>query len=709
MLESFKRYCFLAVLLFGFACSNKAPSPPIAEKRPIETTLFGDTRIDYYGWMRNRNDSVVIAHLESENAYTDAILASSRRLRDELYEEMKSRVPESEEFPPEPDGQYEYYDREEASLDYPVYLRKPIIGGQEEVVLDINELAIGHDYYNVTHHAVSPDGTLVAYLEDTNGDDVAALRIRSLDGSSDQLIHPEEISAYALAWSRDGSALYYTKPDKTQRSSEVWRHLIGSDSKTDKKLFEENDGKFWVELITSRSDEWIFIHSMADDASRILVIDASNNEYNPVEIVGHKDEVRVTEIEHLRADEHGGWFLAVNDGNGALDGQLVRRKVLAGKDEPWEVLVPEQPGVQIRTFAVIRDWLIFEERRDGQRVVRVSRHDGSDEHIVPTSLYPGLTIFHLGPEYDRDDIGLITSGPLSPFAVHRYNPDTRKLTTVFQRKPAFDVDQYEAGVLFGTANDGTNIPVTYLRPKNVPRDGNCPTVLTGYGAIGVIMEPWHQVFREYASLLERGFTVAIAHPRGGGYYGKRWHDAAKLENSAITFSDFVTAANGLFEAGYTSPEKLALVGGSSGGLLVAAAINLRPDLAKVVVAQVPFVDCLNSMLDATLPATTLDYPEYGNPYEEERYYKSIKSFAPYENVGDFNYPDILATGGINDVRVAFWEPAKWVARIRELRIDQEGLTLLRMNLGAGHGGSSGRNDAIMEQAEWQAFILDRIN
>lgn len=707
MFKLFKRSCLITVLLFGFSCSKKTPSPPIVEKRPVETTLFGDTRTDPYSWMHNRNDSTVIAHLESENAYTDAILASLLELRDELYEEIKSKVPESEEFPPEPDGQYEYYDREEASLDYPVYLRKPIGGGQEEVVLDINELARGHEYYNVTHHAVNPNGTIVAYLEDTNGDDVAALRMRSLDGSSDQLVHPEEVSAYALAWSGDGSVLYYTKPDQTQRSSEVWSHRVGSDSMTDKKLFEENDGKFWVDLITSRSGEWIFIHSLADDASRILVIDASNNEFKPVEIVGQKDEVRVTEIEHLRGDEHGGWFLAVNDGNGALDGQLVRRKARAGKDETWEVLVSEQPGVQIRTFAVIRNWLVFEERRDGQRVVRVTRHDGSDEHIIPATPSPGFTAFLLGPEYDRDDIGLITSGPLSPFAVHKYNPVTRSLKKVFQRKPDFDIEKFEAGVIFGTADDSAKIPVTYFRPKNAPTDGSSPAILTGYGAGGVIMEPGHNAFSKYISLIERGFTVAIAHPRGGGYYGKRWHNEGKLERKATTLSDFVAAAEGLFNAGFTSPNKLALEGGSAGGLLVAGAINIRPDLAKVVVAQVPFVDCLNSMLDPTLPVTTLDYPELGNP-KEERYYRSIKSFAPYENIGEFDYPDILAIQGINDARVAFWEPAKWVARLREYRSDKDGLTLLRMNMGAGHAGSSGRNDAILEQAEWMAFILNRI-
>lgn len=708
MIESFGRYCVIVVLLLGSSCHNETTSPPITEKRPVETTLFSDTRIDEYSWMQKRNDSVVITHLENENAYTDAFMTRLLALKDKIYEEIKSKVPESEEFPPEPNGAYEYYEREEASLDYPIYLRRLIGGEKEEIVLDINKMAKGHDYFNISHHEVSPDGEMVAYLEDTNGDDVAALRIRAMDGSFDRLIQPEEVSAYALAWSQDGSVLYYTRPDMTQRSSEVWSHRLGSDPKTDKLLFQERDGKFWVDIITARSGDWIFIHSMADDISRILVIDALNSGSRPIEIVSLQDEVRVTEIEHLRNDEHRGWFYAINDGNGALDGQLVRKKVNSSDDKSWEVLVPEQKGVQIRTFAVIRDWLIFEERRDGQRVVRVSRHDGSEEHIIPSTPSPGFTAFQLGPEYDRDDIGLITSGPLSAFAVHRYNPNTRSLTTFFQKKPAYDVEQFEAGVLFGKAIDGTKIPVTYLRPKNAPTDGSSPTILTGYASVGVIMEPGHHVFEKYAGLIKRGFTVAIAHPRGGGYYGKRWHNAGKLERSAVTFSDFVAAAEGMFNAGFTSPNKLALEGGSAGGLLVAAAINLRPDLAKVVVAQVPFVDCLNSMLDPTLPATTLDYPEYGNP-EEERYYRSIKSFAPYENIGEFDYPDILAIQGINDSRVAFWEPAKWVARIREKRSDKDGLTLLRMNMGSGHGGSSGRSDAIMEKAEWQAFILDRIN
>ena len=324
------------------------------------------------------------------------------------------------------------------------------------------------------------------------------------------------------------------------------------------------------------------------------------------------------------------------------------------------MLLPEQPGVQIRTFAVIRDWFVFEERRDGRRVIRVMRHDGTDEHIVPVSPNPGFAAFRLGPEYDRDDIGIISSGALVPFTVHRYHPGTRSLTTLYQGKSKYGIEQLESGVIFGTANDGVKIPVTYIRPKNAPIDGSSPAILTGYGAIGVILEPRHHLFGKYASFIERGFTVAIAHPRGGGYYGKRWHNAGKLENSMVTFTDFVAAAEGLFKAGYTSPEQLALIGGSSGGLLVAAAMNLRPNLAKVVVAQVPFVDCLNSMLDSTLPGTRLDYPELGNPAEEP-YYRSIKSFAPHENVSHSDYPDILATQGIHDSRVAFWEPVKWVA------------------------------------------------
>ena len=701
-------YIIAAFVTCPIACTSDGPAPPEIEKRPVETTLFGDTRVDPYSWMRYEDDPAVFAHLDRENAYTDAVLAHTASLRDELYKEMQAAVPESEEFPPEPNGQYEYFDREEAALEYPVFLRRPLGGGAEEVVLDLNEMAEGYEYYDVTMHEVSPDGRMVAYLEDTNGDDVAALRIRALDGSFDRLVQEEEVSAWALAWGQDGSALYYARPDQTQRPYEVWRHIVGSDPASDEFLFREDDGRFWVQLKTARSGEWVFIDAMADDASRILAIDATDPRATPIEVVTARDSVRVIEIAHMRSDDHGGWFYAVNDGNSAWDGQLVRKRVNAPADQPWEVLVPEQPGVQIRTFAVIRDWLIFEERRDGLRVVRVVRHDGTDEHIVPGTPDPGFAAFHMGPEYDRDDIGLVTSGPLSAFAVHKYNPNTRRLTTVFQRKPAYDVDQFEAGVMYGTADDGTKIPITYMRSKDAPTDGSSPAVLTGYGAIGVILEPGHHIFRDYASLVERGFTIAIAHPRGGGYFGKRWHDAGKLERSAVTFSDFVAAAEGLFEAGFTSPDGLALVGGSSGGLLVAAAMNLRPDLARVVIAQVPFVDCLNSMLDPTLPGTTLDYPELGNP-AEERYYKSLRSFAPYENIGRFDYPDIMATGGLNDARVPFWEPAKWVARLREYRTDDEGLTLLRMNMGAGHGGSSGRSDALMERAEWQAFVLDRIH
>ncbi len=696
------------IALLVASCASTSPNPPTTERRPVETTLYGETRTDEYAWLRDSDDPAVIAHLERENAYTDAVLASLKPLRETLYAEMRARIPEREVFPPEPDGRYEYFEKQEANLEYPIHLRRPLGGGPEEVVLDLNELSTGHDYYNVPHHAVSPDGRLVAFLEDTNGDDVAALRLRAIDGSSTREIHPEEVSAYSLAWSRDGTALYYTRPDETQRPCEVWRHRVGLDPSSDERLFREEDGRFWLDLRSSRSGEWIVVHAFSDDTSHIVVLSAADPGALPREVVAKRPGLRVVDIVHRRADGHAGWFYAVDDAEGARDGRLVRKAVDASFDTPWEVVVPEQERVQIRAFAAIRDWFVFEERRDGRRVVRLTRHDGSDEHIVPVTPNPGFSAFRLGPEYDRDTVGLLTSGPLSPFTVHRYAPETREATVLFQRKPAYDVDLFVADVLYGEAEDGVRIPVTYLRPKDAPADGSSPAVLTGYGALGVVYEPGHHVFREYAELLERGFTVAIAHPRGGGYYGRRWHDAGKLEHSAVTFSDFVAGAQALFDAGFTAPEELALVGGSAGGLLVGAAINLRPDLARVVVAQVPFVDCLNSMLDPTLPATTLDYPEYGNPAAEERYYRVIKSFAPYENVGAHDYPDIFATGGLNDARVAFWEPAKWVARLRDRRTDRDGLTLLRMALGAGHGGASGRSAALEARAEWQAFILDRI-
>lgn len=696
----------LASLLLLTACAGP-PVPPVVERRPVESTLFGETRIDPYGWLRDRDDPAVIEHLERENAYTDAVLAPLTALRDALHAEMLARVPKLELFPPERDGAWEYYERREAALDYPLYLRRPIGGGDEQVVLDLNARAAGHESYRVPTREVSPDGAWLAYLEETDGDDVGALRLRSIDGAFDREIHPEAVSAYALAWSADGAALYYTRPDATQRSSEVWRHRLGSDPADDELLLREEDGRFWVEIETSRSGEAIFLHAIADDASRIHVLDANDPTARPREIVPLREGVRVVEICHRRSERHAGWFYAVDDGDGARDGQLVRRAVEADTNEPWELVVPESSGVQIRTFAVIRDWFAFEERRDGRRVVRMVRHDGTDEHIVPLTPSPGFAALDLGPEYDRDTVRIVTSGFLDPLAMHDYDPRTRTAETVFRREAAFDTSRYEAGLLHGLADDGVPIPLTYVRPVDAPTDGSAPALLTGYGAQGVILEPGEGIARDYAGLLERGFTVAIAHPRGGGYHGKRWHDAARRESHAVTFSDFVAAAEALFEAGFTRPQRLALEGGSAGGLLAAAAINLRPDLARVVVARVPFVDCLNSMLDPTLPVTELDYPEYGNP-AEERYFRAIRSFAPYENVRAADYPDILATGGINDARVAFWEPAKWVARLRERRLDRDGLTLLRMSMGGGHEGASGRSDASLETAEWQAFVLDRL-
>ena len=698
----------LSIACLAVACSGEPTAEaPVAERRPVESTHFGERRIDPYAWMRDLDDPAVREHLERENRYTDAILEPLAELRDTLHREMLARVPELETFPPEPDGAWEYFERQEAALDYPRHLRRPIGGGAEEVVLDLNELAAGHAYFRIPTHAVDPSGKRVAYLADTDGDDVAALHLRELEDGTDRQIHPEILSAWSLAWSADGSSLYYTRPDATQRSSELWRHRLGDDPANDVRLMQEPDGRFWVEVATSRSGDAIFVHAAADDTSRIFVIDANDPDAAPRALVPGRDGVRVFSICHRRAEGHGGWYYVLDNDEGARDGRLIRRRVDAPEGAAWELVAPELDGVQIRGFAILRDWFVFEERRDGERVVRVMRHDGSDEHIVPLTPRPGFAAFELGPEYDRESVRIVSSGLRSPFAMHDYDPARRSSVKLFEKELAIDASRFEAGVIHGTAEDGARIPVTFIRPDDAPTDGSGPALLTGYGAQGVILEPGARLSRQYASLLERGFTIAIVHPRGGGYLGRRWHDAARRETHALTYSDAVAGAAALFEAGFTRPERLALDGSSAGGLLVAAAINLRPDLARVVVARVPFVDCLNSLLDASLPVTQLDYPEYGDPATDERIFREILSFAPYENLLAADYPEILAIGGISDPRVAFWEPAKWVARLRHRRTD-DGVTLLRMKFESGHEGASGRTDALYEQAEQQAFILDRV-
>ncbi len=699
-------HVFLLGMVRGSCRAESGPTPPLIEKRPVKTVLFGDERVDEYSWLHQRDSAEVTKHLEAENEYTDSLLARYEEIRNNIYEEMIERIPDRDTRPPMRIGDFEYYEKHVAGQDYPTICRRAYPDGTEQTILDINTLVVGDEYLRVPIWRVSPDHQKIAFIEERDGDDNGRIRIREIAGgtnSNDTII--EDTWVNSLAWDGTGEFIYYVRVDATQRPASAWRHRVGS-SASDEILFEEPDGRFAVDVYRTRSDSYVMIHAAADDTSQVLAVGGDYPESTPRVIFPKRQGISASRIEHRRGAD-GGWFYTIDDDKGAKDGRLVRRLVNGTADAAWEVVLSETRGVSLLNLVVLSEWIALEERRDGYRVIRVMRHDLSNEHVVGVCPVPGWTTLEQGPDYEASTIQIETSAPLEELTTYEYDPDKRTAVIATKRQTKIDTTDYAVSTIYGIAGDGTRIPVTVIYRKDNPMDRTSPAILTGYGAVGVTMEPGFYPTRTYASMLERGCTIAIAHVRGGGFYGPRWHDQAKLETKSVSFTDFIACAEALITQGFASPDTLAFVGGSSGGLLVAASINLRPDIAKVVVAEVPFVDCLNSMLDPNLPATTLDYPEMGNP-AEERYYRAIRSYAPYENIGPRDYPDILAIGGINDVRVAYWEPAKWVARIRERRLDQDGLTMLRINLGAGHEGSSGRRDALMDQAEVQAFILGRL-
>lgn len=698
--------------LAAASCRSTGVQPPRPAAHPVTTALFNDARTDDYAWLRERENAEVIAHLEAENAYFDAMMARTARLQDTLYEEMLSRIVETDDSVPERDGDWWYYDRTEEGLDYALLCRRPWPDGPEQVYLDINELAEPHAYYDLTRAAVSPDHRVLAFMEDTSGDDLSDLRFMDMDTGRIWNERVPSVSSFSLTFDATGQAVYYTKPDATRRPYQVWRHRLGTSFASDELLYEETDGRFFVTVDRTLSRDWIVISTESSTSSEMYAVDARDASAKPLLIHARQPGVELSGLAHQRAvaadgAAHAGWFYTVTTKD-AINGQLIRKRVGLGVEAPWEVVVPHDPAVQLNRVQITATHRILTQRRDGLRQVRVSKHDSTEEHAIAFDEPVGVVYADAGAMYDTPTIRVHYSSPLTPERTYDYDPDTRELTLLKQDEvpSGFDFDRYTVDRLQAIAPDGVRVPMTVVRSKDMVMDNATPTLLTAYGSYGASSEPSFDEFIGYASLLERGGVVAIAHIRGGGEMGRTWRDDGKFLRKMNTFTDFIACAEKLFSDGYTRADRLAIRGGSAGGLLVGAVINLRPDLCRVVVADVPFVDSLNTMLDPSLPLTVGEYEEWGNP-NDEVYYRYMRSYAPYEQVGPRAYPDVLATGGLNDPRVPYWEPAKWVAKLRDQRTN-DGLTLLHIHMDSGHGGSSGRYDSFYEEAQIQAFILDRL-
>ncbi|MEV6366395.1 S9 family peptidase [Micromonospora musae] len=690
-------------------------SPPQAKRVPAERKYHGDTVIDEYAWLAAKDDPETIAYLTAENDYTEARTAHLAELREQLFEETRRRTQETDLSVPTRKGGYWYYARTVEGQQYGVQCRRAVRDGEteppvsvdgapldgEEVLLDGNQLAEGHDFFALGAFDVSPDGRWLAYSTDFSGDERFTLRVKDL--TTGELL-PDEVpdTFYGSAWSSDASVLFYVTVDDAWRPYRVWRHTIGSPSAEDAVVHQEDDERFWVGVELTRSEKFVVIDVHSKITSEVRVIPAGNPTGLPAVVAPRRQGVEYT-VEH-----HGHRFLILHN-DGAEDFALAYTSADAPGD--WVPLVEHSPGTRLESIDAFADHLVVSLRTNGLTGLRVLPIGGGDGYDIdfPEPLYSvGLDA---NPEYRTGQIRLHYSSLITPDSVYDYDLVTRQMV-LRKQKPVlpgpdgrpYDPDAYEQHRDWALADDGTRIPISLVLRKGTPRDGSAPCELYGYGSYEASMDPWFSVAR--LSLLDRGVVYAVAHIRGGGELGRRWYEQGKLLAKKNTFTDFVACARHLVESGWTADDRLVARGASAGGLLMGAVANIAPDAFAGIVAQVPFVDALTSILDPSLPLTVTEWEEWGNPLDDPEVYAYMKSYTPYENVTAVDYPAILAVTSLNDTRVLYHEPAKWIARLRATA--PQGDYLLKTEMGAGHGGPSGRYDSWREEAFINAWILDRL-
>jgi oligopeptidase B len=661
---------------------------------PRVEVVHGERRVDEYAWLRDRDDPAVRGYLEAENAYTEAVLAPLAPLRERLYREMLGRIQETDETVPFRQGGWLYYSRTVEGLQYPIYCRRrDEDGAAEEVMLDLNELARGEDYMALGAFAVSDDARLLAYSTDNTGFRQYTLCVKDLETGARREKVAEKVGS--VAWAADDRTLFYTVEEEgTKRQYRLLRHVLGTDEHT--LVYEEPDPAFSVGVDRTRSRAWLLlaVESLTTSEARFLPADRPQGEWRLL-------APRVPGQEH-EVDHHGAYFyLRVNDTGRNF--RLVRAPVVDPRRERWEEVLPHRPDVMLEGIDFFRGHSVVFEREDGLPHVRVTDLGTGEWHRIafPEPAYsvsPGPNAEFDAAVYRYEYESLVT-----PSSVYDYDLGSRRATLLKRRevKGGYDPARYATERLFATAGDGTRVPISLVRRKDVPRDGSAPLYLYGYGAYGLALPVAFSSTR--VSLLDRGVVCALAHVRGGGELGKRWHDDGRMMRKRNTFTDFVACAEHLVAGGWGARERLVIEGGSAGGLLVGAVLNLRPDLFRAALLQVPFVDVVNTMLDETLPLTVGEFEEWGNPKEKDEC-AYIRSYCPYSNLERRDYPAMLVRTSFHDSQVMYWEPAKYVARLRTLRTDDRPL-LLETNMDAGHGGSSGRYDRLHELAFDYAFVL----
>jgi oligopeptidase B len=679
---------------------SPTPEPPRAPSRPTTLTAHGDDRIDPYYWLRDRDNPEVIAHLEAENEFTKAALAHTEALQEKLYDEIVARIQETDLSAPVRKGDWWYYSRTVEGLQYGINCRKfQTLEAEEQVLLDQNAEAEGHEFFAVGVFDISPDHRLLAYATDTTGAEKYTLRFRDLTtgGDLDDVI---DGVYYGSAWSTDNCTLFYVRPDDAMRPYQIWRHVLGTPPSEDALVFQEDDEHFYVGVNLEKDEQVILIHAGSKVTDEFWFLPAAEPAAEPTVI-----QPRVQDLEYA-PDHHGDRFFIVTN-HDAVNFRLMEAPVANPGLDNWREVIAHRDDVKLDGVDVFADHLVLFERAEALRRIRVMRLADGDIHTIeqPEPVYTAGG--GANPEFDSTTLRFGYTSMVTPQSVFDYDIAARTRELVKQQPVlgGYDPAQYVSERIWATAADGERVPISLVHRRDVALDGTAPCLLYGYGSYEHSIDPGFSSLR--LNLLDRGFVYAIAHIRGGGEMGRRWYDDGKMLHKRNTFTDFIACAEHLVAERYTSTDRLVIRGGSAGGLLVGAVVNLRPDLFKAVTAHVPFVDCLTTILDETLPLTVTEWEEWGNPKADPEVYAYMKSYSPYDNVDTKAYPAMFVTGGLNDPRVSYWEPAKWVAKLRATKSDDRTI-LLKTEMGAGHQGPSGRYDAWKEEALTQAFVLDAV-
>ncbi|MEX0315167.1 MAG: S9 family peptidase [Allomuricauda sp.] len=696
---------FILSLIFAGSCKNTKEkqmhiTPPIAEKKPTKLEKHGDIRIDDYYWMNDREDQEVLDYLNAENAYYGEMTSHTKKFQEELFLEMKSRIKEDDTSVPYKYNGYWYITKYETGQEYPIYLRrKESMESADELMFDCNQMAEDHEFFNLRGISIAPDNKLASFATDTVSRRQYTIQIKNLETGE---IYEDKVenTTGSSVWGNDGKTLFYAKKDPvTLRSDKIYRHTLGTSEAEDELVFHEQDSTFNTFVYKTKSKKYLVIGSVSTLTSEYRILDADNPE-DDFKIFSPRKRGVEYSISHYNGD-----FFVLTNKDSATNFKLMKTTDEQTDSEFWEEFIPHREDVLLEDVDIFKDYYVLSERENGLNKLKIVRWDGTDSYYLPfdSETYVAGTSVNL--DFDTHELRYYYNEMGAPYAIIDFNMEKKTKKVLKEQQVLggkFDKTNYRTERLWATARDGAKVPISLVYRKDVKFDGTSPLLQYAYGSYGSTIDPYFSSVR--LSLLDRGFIYAIAHIRGGEYLGRSWYEDGKLFNKKNTFTDFVDCSKYLIAEKYTSPEHLYASGGSAGGLLMGAVVNMAPELYNGVIAAVPFVDVVTTMLDSSIPLTTGEYDEWGDPNEKE-YYEYMKSYSPYDNVEAKNYPNMYVSTGLHDSQVQYWEPAKWVAKLREYKTDDSQL-FLDTNMDAGHGGASGRFESLKETAKEYAFILD---